>query len=191
MEKIRPDIAGSRKPRLYYSLCYEALVDRRVIFVIGQEKSKIMSFFISVIDPARWRISFLIRHPFLGIDRAFNITFDRLKKPFNKANKKKQFLDSSSQNISDYLEPLPSNKSWYDSSPEIAKLLFYAVDINYRGLNISRALTEYALTVLSNRGARRVDGKILFDNIPSIRTLHRIGFNIHSTGDQLFATKDI
>lgn len=191
MKAIKPDIGGSRNQSLYRALCCEALVDKRVVFTVGEEESKIIAFYLAVIDPSRWRLSFMIRHPLLGIGRVLNKVFDELIKMVNKTKQKTKYSAASLQDINKYITPMPANKSWKDFSPDIAKLLFDAVAESHRGRHIARGMTEYMLEVLAERGARRVDGTIHFHNIPSIRARYVLGFNIHNMGDQLFITKDI
>lgn len=191
MKEIRPDIGGSRDLGLYHALCCEALADKRVVFIVGEEQSKIIAFYLSIIDPNRWRISFLIRHPLIGMGRVLNISFDRLRKLLNNTNNKQEDSSAFLQNISNYITPMPSNKSWNDSTPEIAKILFDAVAKSHRGRHIAEGMREHMFKVLAGQGVRRVDGTILFRNIPAIRVAYRLNFNIHNMGDQLFITKDI
>jgi len=191
MKEIRPHIGGSQNPALYYALCCEALIDKRVVFVVGEEQSKIIAFFLAIIDPNHWRLSFMFRHPLLGIDRVLNISFDRLMRLLNKAKKKTKDFNPSLQNIDKYITPMPSNKSWKDSAPDIAKVVFDAVAEIHRGRHIAKNMREYMLEVLAKRGAKRADGDIHFHNIPSIHVWYGLGFNIHNMGDQLFITKDL
>jgi hypothetical protein len=189
MKAIKPDIGGRRDPTFYYALCCEALVDKRVVLVVGEEQSKIIAFLLAIIDPNRWLISFMIRHPLIGIERALNISYDRFIKLFkNKSEKKTEDLENSLQK---YIKPNSSNKSWKDSTPEIAKLLFDAVAESHRGRHIAKGMREYMLELLAKRGVRRADGTILYNNISSIHVSYGSGFDIHNLGDQLFVTKDI
>lgn len=191
MKSIRPDIGGSRDPALYYALCCEALVDKRIVFVVGEVQSKIIAFYLAVIDMKRWRISFMIHHPLIGLERAFNITFNRFRKIIKKTQKKGENIVPQLHNIINYLTPLPPNKSWNDSSPEIAKVLFHAVAGSHRGREIGKGILDFVLKELARRKVRRLDATILFHNIPSIRTAYALGFNLHNRGDQLFVTRDI
>ena len=191
MEEIRPDIGGSRDPALYYVLCCEALVDKRVVFVIGEEQSKIIAFFLAIIDPNRWRISFMIRHPLLGMERALNISFDRLMKLLKKTEKKTKDFDPSLQNIKKYITHGSSNVPREESTPEIAKLIFDAVAESHRGRHIAKGIRVYMLEVLAKRGVKSVNASIHFHNIPSTHVWYGLGFNIYNRGDQLFITKDI
>ncbi len=191
MKTIKPHIGGSQNPVLYHALCCEALEDKRVVFVVGEERSKIVAFFLAIIDPNHWRFSFMLRHPLLGIDRALNISFDRLMRLLNKTKKTTKDFIPLQQNIDKYITPIPSNKSWKDSSPDIAKLVFDAVAESHRGRHIAKDIRSYMLEELTKRGAKRADGDILFHNIPSIHVWFGLGFSIHNMGNQLFITKDL
>jgi ribosomal protein S18 acetylase RimI-like enzyme len=191
MEEIKPNIGGSRDQSLYHALCHEALLDKRVVFTVGEEQSKIITFYLAIIDRNRWRMSFISRHPFLGARLAVSRTFNKFRKIIKKATHKTRNIEPSLSNISEYITPVSSNRSWKDSSPKIVKLLFLAVAESHRRKHIAEEMVEYTLKVSAERGARRADGIILFNNIPSIRLIHGLGFSFFRQGGSLFVTKDI
>ncbi|MFA5348073.1 MAG: hypothetical protein WC294_08040 [Methanoregula sp.] len=189
MNKIKPDIAGSRDTSLYRALCEDSFKDERLVIVVGEDDSKIVAFFIAVIDPVSWKLSFALRHPIIGIGRGINKGIDRIKRKLRKPEKveAKPFPPE----LIPYITAPTTDKSWSDSSYLIAKLLFDAVDEQYRGRGIAKDMREFMLDKLVKLGVRRVDGLILFNNISSLRVSHAKGFEIYNRGDQLFVTQDI
>ncbi len=191
MEEIQPNIGGSRDPSMYQALCHEALLDKRMVFIVGEEQSKIIAFYLAIIDRNRWRITFMFRHPFIVMQMVFERTFKRLLKISKKAAHKIKDFENNMQDISMYLTSIPPSKSWKDSSSRIAKLLYIAVGESHRGKSIAKRTWEYALDVLAKCGVERVDTEILLNNIPSIQLHKGLGFNIYRRGRSLFVTKDL
>ena len=191
MEEIKPNIGGSRDLSLYHALCHEALLDKRVVFIVGEEQSKKIAFYLAIIDRDRWRMSFMFRHPLMVTKMIFNRTFNRLRKLLKAAGPKMGNFKSDMPDISMYIKLGSSNKSWKDSSSRIAKLLYIAVSESHRGKSIAKEMWEYALKVLTDCGVIRVDTEILLNNIPSIRLHYGLGFYIYKQGGALFVTKDI
>ena len=104
---------------------------------------------------------------------------------------KKATVETNLPDISPYISPSTTNRSWKDSSPQIAKLLFDGVAVTHRGKHVAKRLTEYMFKTLLERGVSRADGIILLHNIAEVRVVHGLGFNIYRQGGSLFATKDL
>lgn len=191
MEEIKPNIGGSRDLLLYRALCYDALLNPRVVFTVGEVQTRIIAFYFAVIDRNRWRISFMFRHPLIVTKMVIKRALKKLSKLLKTPDSNTGSLEHLNPDISTYATPDITNKSWNDSSPQIAKLLYIAVKENHRGKDIAKEMWEYALKVLAERGVRRVDTEILLKNEPSIRLHYGLGFNIYRQGSALFVTKDL
>jgi len=191
MKELQPNIGGSRDPSMYRSLCHEALLDKRVVFIVAEEQSKIIAFYLAIIDRNRWRITFMVRHPAIVTQMVFKRAFNRFLKILKKVFGKTTGFETNMPDISMFVTPSLTNRSWKDSSPKIAKLLFDGVAVNQRGRHIAKKLTEYMFKALAERGVSRADGIILLHNIAEIRVVHGLGFNIYRHGDSLFVTKDL
>ena len=191
MNEIQPVIVGGlRCPSLYRAFCYDALIDKRVLFIVAEEKTDIVGFRIVVIDMKNWRLTFCKRHPVLTLRILTQKICNNIR---IKITTKKNLNIYASQYavVAGFVNQTPCNKSWNDSSPQIAKALYVAVKESHRGKNIAAKLIEYGNQILVNHGQKRIDDRILFNNIASIRLHHRLGFNIYKSGHALFVTKEL
>ena len=192
MAEIKPNIGGVRYPSLYNALCNDALFDKRIVFTVAEEQSKIIGFFFGIIDRNSWRFSFMVRHPIIGTRMVFIRTFERLSILVKKFDSKTINLEPYNTEINKFITSGTTSRSWdNDSSPQIAKLLYGGVSGTHRGKNIAKRLGEYICKVLAERGVRRVDATIVYNNIKGIRLDHGLGFTIYRTGYSFFATKDV
>ena len=190
MEYIKPNIGGSRDKCLYKAICQDAIFDERIVFTVAEEDSRIVGFFFGVIDRNRWRLSFIMHHPIIGARVVISRMYKRmlnLEKIYENSH-----LEPYNSEIDKFITPGSTSRSWQkDSSPQIAKLLYAGVYGSQRGKFIAKRLGEYILKVLAERGVRRVDAVIIYNNIRGIRLDHSIGFKIYRTGNSFFATQDI
>ena len=191
MKDLQPNIGGSRDPSMYQALCREALSDKRVVFIVGEEQTKVIAFYIAVIDRNKWRLSFLSRHPLIVLKMVLKRTFNRLSKISKGVSGEQADVETKMPDISAYISPSTTNRSWKDSSPQIAKLLFYGVAVTHRGKHVAKRLIEHMLRTLFERGVSRADAIILLHNIAEVRVVHGLGFNIYRQGGCLFVTKDL
>ena len=191
MQDLQPNIGGSRDPSMYRALCHEALIDKRVVFIVGEEQSKIIAFYLAIIDRNRWRLAFMLRHPLIVTQMTFKRAFNRLMKISRKRSGKTANLDMATPDISKYVSPSTTDRSWRDSSPQIAKILFDGVAVSHQGRHIATGMRDYMYKVLAENGVRRVDAIILSNNIRPIRVAYKLGFNIYMEGGSLLVTKDL
>lgn len=191
MIKIKPMIGGVRYKYFYRALCSEALIDKRVVFTVCEEESKIIGFRVAIIDLRSWKISFFIRHPIVMVGVIFGRALNKFNKMLKKVRKEKKSNLNNMLNINDLISSNFTTKSWSDCTPFIAKSLFVAVEEGYRGKKIASRLIQYSNKILAELGVKRVDSKILIDNISAIRLNHRLGYNIYKKGTSLFSTKDL
>lgn len=191
MDEIKPNIGGVRYPSLYNALCYEALSDTRVVFVVAEDQLRIIGFAIGIIDRKRWRYSFLTRHPLIVTRMAFSRILNRLPKLVKIAVVRMNSTKTERQNTNLYVTPGSSNSSWSDSSGQIAKFLYEGVSESHRGKHIARKLGECFFQACTERGATRVDAVILAGNIQGLRLDHSLGFNIYQDGISYFGTRKL
>lgn len=193
MEEIKPVIGGVRLKLLYRALCYESLIDKRVVFAIGENKGRIISFQIVVIDRNRWRFAFAKRHTFLLLITIFLRVIKRIPKIQKKLNNNNN--DNLDPKIGKELSRLnlqnKTDRNWEDSNEKIAKSLYEAVIEEYRGKRIVGKMRDFVYDVLSNRGVKRIDAIILVNNRKAIRALVRDPRFVYKIGNSLFTSKDI
>ena len=187
MKVIKPNIAGLHSQKLYDAICADALSDKRIVIVVAEKQSHLIGFNLTIIDRNRyWRL-FIVKHPHLALKIAAHRFLRLLRVPPDR----EVAHSAEPKDISQYITTMPSNLSWKDSSPEIAKLVMTALTKEHRGRHISVGFGAYILDVLAQHGVRRVDTKIDPDNIPSIRLTYGLGFRIERRGEHLFATIDL
>jgi len=191
MIEISPNIGGARYPSLYHALCRESLIDKRVVFIVGEEQSDIVAFHIAIIDRDKWRKSFMMRHPLILARMAFSRIYHTLRRVVKKAIHQTKGLPKPIANIDDFVTPGNTNRSWKDSSPKIAKIIFTGVAESQRGKRIIKSLYEYRDQVLAKRGVKRVDSVILSDNIKMIRASVRLGVSVYKSDGHLMTTKNL
>ena len=126
VDEVKPSIGGSRNPSMYKALCREALSDRRVVIVVAEEESEIMGFFLAVIDRNRWRESFAFRHPATMLKLMWDRALGRARKRSGHGQTMSKAMEEGMQVIRSSVNA-DTTKSWKDSSPQIAKLLFLGV----------------------------------------------------------------
>lgn len=191
MIEISPNIGGARYPSLYHALCRESLIDKRVVFIVGEKQSDIVAFHIAIIDRDKWRKSFMMRHPLILARMALSRINHTLRRAVKKATHQRKGLPKPIANIDEFVTPGNTNRSWKDSSPQIAKVLFIGVAESQRGKRIIKSLYEYRDQVLAKRGVKRVDSVILSDNIKMIRASVRLGVSVYKRDGALMTTKDL
>ncbi|MFO7719172.1 MAG: GNAT family N-acetyltransferase [Gillisia sp.] len=190
MSEIKPMIGGVRYRSFYYVICLEALSDKRVVFAVCEEKSKIVGFRIAIIDLYNWRRSLFYRHPLVGMMVVFTRIFNKILK---QTRNRKKIIDKDFkiQAIKEFITTVPTDKSWSDLSPEIAKGLFVGVAESHRGKHVGKQLVQYTNQIMAERGQRRIDGRILMNNVPSIRLHFGLGYEIYKKGNYFFVTKNL
>jgi len=189
--EIRPNIGGSRDPSLYRAICQDALSDQRVVIVVAEEESRIVGFLLAVIDRDRWRMSFALRHPRITVRMIRDRVLGRLSKRFTRVKTEIGPCQDSGGDISKFIEPRVTSKSWKDSSPQIAKFLFICVQEKGRRKRVAHGLFNSMIIELADRGIKRVDAIVLLHNIASIRMSHDQGFTMYIQDGHIFQTKDI
>lgn len=192
MEEIKPILGGVRYRSVYYALCQEALKDNRVVFAVCEDNSKIIGFSIAIIDLNHWRIVLMVRHPIVATKIVFGRTLNKLIRTLNKNKTKTNNNEPfNMSDLNEFITQMPTSKSWTDSAPQIAKSLFVAVTGSHRGKHLAQKLVEYRNKVLAERGQKRVDDRILLNNIGAVRLHYRMGYDIYNRGNGLFITKDL
>ena len=169
MDRTDAFIHGVKSWELSRVLCADALaVNPKVAVVVSLTRGRVVGYVLVVIDSASYWRQFWLRHPVMG-----GLLFCR--KAVNK------LLRGRTSRCS-------SEHAWKESSPSIAKVVNIGVSEGIRGRGIGKGLYDYLFRVLAERGVRRVDANIQFDNLPSIRLHEAMGWVIERTATHLFAT---
>ena len=157
-----------------------------MIIVIAKNNSKIVGFTITVIDWKKFWIKFSKSNPII----AFEIVMKRIMKKI-KANKVQKTLKKNGKEISEFFESEQPEKSWSDSSPQIAKVIYTGVSENYRKKGIGTMMGSFRFKVLTERGVVRIDTNLDPKNIPAIKLNYKLGYKIYRSGNRLFVSKDL
>jgi GNAT superfamily N-acetyltransferase len=191
MEEIKPNICGVHSKSMYRTILKNALRDPRNVFVITKIDSEIVGFYFVVVDRDKWRESFIALHPLILTKTVLAKINWFFRKTVTKENRNSGKIKPDCPVEDKVIRPEVSNRNWKDSSPEIAKLLYIAVKKEYHGKRIGKSMSQYAFKILKERGVNRIDAQILFHNKQSIYLKYKLGFNIFTDVDFLFATRDI
>ena len=187
MQKSNIPFGGLYSRAIYTALYRQALIDDKIVFGVAEYEGKLIGLVIALIDWNSFWISFLRRHPLL----AAHIFTKRLMKKVGLKESKKDYDPEKLKEIDQYLTTSISDRCWKDSSPQIAKAIFIAVDPEYRGLKIGYKLNRFRDTVFVDRGVKRYDGWVEMHRIPQLHLLHKTGFLIEKRGDKFFVSKDL
>jgi len=187
LKTLKPEIAGIRSERLYDALCLDALSNRNIVIIIAEEDSRLIGFNVTIIGRHRFFRYFLFKHPLISL----KIARQRLLKLSRGLTGLKSIESAACREATPYISNRDSGRSWQDSSPGIAKILFTAVRGGHRGRRISVGIGEFLLHILEDRGVSRLDTLVDPQNLPSIRLTYRLGFQIERRGEWLLGSIDI
>lgn len=190
MAKSKIPFAGLYSKAIYRAIYREALVDKKIMFVVAEHKKKLIGLVIAIINWKVFWVSFLLKHPIL----ACQIVYNKLKKKMLHSapkNEKPHITIEQMNEIRQYLTDSIKDRSWDDTSPEIAKAIFISVDPEYRRSGIGLKLNKYRDKVLIERGVKRYDGWVQAHRIPQLHLLHKTGFFIEKRGNSFFVSKDL
>jgi ribosomal protein S18 acetylase RimI-like enzyme len=180
-------VAGLYCTSIYTAIYHQALTDDRIVFGVAEYDGKLIGLIIAIIDWNKFWTSFLTKHPLL----ALHILFVRLIRKAGIGVIKSDYDSEQLKAIEKYLTTSIANRSWKDSSPQIAKAIFISVDPKYRGQKIGLELNRFRDKVFVERGVTRYDGWVEMHRIPQIHLLHKTGFLIERRGDKFFVSKDL
>ncbi|MBN1222686.1 MAG: GNAT family N-acetyltransferase [Candidatus Aminicenantes bacterium] len=187
IKTIKPEIAGMRSVKLYNAICMDALSNKDIVIIVAEERSSLIGFNITVVERRRFFRYFLFRHPVLSLKIALQRGINFLRG----FTVKERTDPLPCREALPYILKTDSGRSWKDSSPDIAKIIFTAVRDGYRGRRVSVGIGEFLLHILEERGVGRLDTLVDPQNLPSIRLTHRLGFRIERKGRWLLGSVDI
>ena len=186
MDEIKPPIIGFQTNEIYKKFCNYVFKTNRVVFAVATFNRVIIGFSITIIDYKRFWQEFLFCHPYL----AMKIVIKKIIVLFKRS--RNDNVNSDDIDISPYLSKNANNRSWSDSSPTIGKVLYIAVNKNFRKQGVGKGLYKFRHKILLEMGIKRVDGKINQNNIAPIRLAHSEGRTIiREKNGMLFTTFDL
>ena len=187
MQKANFTIAALNCRSIYDAIYRQALKDRKVVFGVAEYEKKLIGLVIAIIDWNKFWLSFFLGHPMLSL----HILVRQLLKICGVGVAKRDYEPEQLKTVEKFLTTAISNRSWKDSSPQIAKAMFISVDPEYRGLKVGLDLNRFRDKVFIERGVKRYDGWVELHRIPQINLLHKTGFLIERRGDKFFVSKDL
>ena len=183
---------GVGSQSIFSAVCRDAFHRNDVIIAVAKLENVVVGYSVKIIHRPRYWKSFIFRYPVLGAKLLSKMSFRRIKLSFKRIT---EFFQAKhqpvKQSIKDLVNIVPTNRSWRDSSPTIAKAEHTAVSKDARGRSIGLKLHLYTFKILKERGVTRVDNTIDFHNIPSIRMNRKAGWRFSLTENYLFGTIDL
>jgi len=184
--EMRPHIAGLANRRIYQSIGRGALKNDNLIIVIAKDNSRIVGFTIAVIDWKKFWIKFSRSNPMIAIEIVMKRMMEKIK-----VNKVPKTLKTNREELKGFFASEQTEKSWGDSSPQIAKVVCTGVSENYRKKGIGSMMGNYRFKILTERGVERIDTNLDPKNIPAIKLNYKLGYKIYRSGNRLFVSKDL
>jgi ribosomal protein S18 acetylase RimI-like enzyme len=184
--EMRIPIAGLANRRIYHSIIKEALKNENIIIVIAKENRKIVGFTISVTDWKKFWIIFFQSNPIIALEIIIKKIMAKIK-----VHKTEKTLNKNGEELKEFIASEQTKKSWSDSSPQIAKVVYTGVNENYRKKGIATKMGRFRFKVLAERGVVRIDTNLDPKNIPTIKLNYKLGYKIYRSGNRLFVSKDL
>lgn len=187
MTQSRFPVSSLVSKSIYSALCLDALSDERVVIAVATEEKQVAGFLLVIIDWTSYWKSFAMHHPILGLQ----IGWKRMNRKRESADMWNRLPQADKNNIMRIASARPSGKSWYDSSPAIAKVAFIYVDPLFRGRKLAEELYLYLMKILAKSGVSRIDAKVDLTNRRAMPLHISVGYRLERDGNSLFATKDL
>lgn len=184
--EMRPPIAGLKNKRIYKSIGTAAIRTNNAIIVIAKDDTRIVGFTITIIDWKKFWLKFSRLHPIIFSEIITHKIISKLR-----GNKEQKPLNQKVEKTKEFFASDPNKKSWSDSSPQIAKIVYTGVSKNYRKRGIGTMLGNYRFKILTERGVKRVDTNVDHQNIAIIKLNYNLGYKIYKGGNRLFLSKDL
>lgn len=188
MGKFEVSVKGVKSRALHEALCNDALRVKGITIIVPVIGDTVVGLQVTITNwKSYWR-GFARRHPWVSLTIILSIIRRIL---ISKAKTKQHIELVSGFDYEAYVSPMPSGRSWGDSSESIAKTLFIGVDEHYRGMGVGKRLDRKTFDELRRQGVERLDCHVPLRNIPSIKLHHATGWRIERKGNEFFATVDL
>jgi len=184
LEEFKPRIAGLRSPVSYRAVFSDAFKTRNIVIIVAEAGGGLVGFSVAAIDWKRYQRRFALRHPLVATASACKKLVDGLRVSLRKrggADAGSEAADAS----------VPDEKSWGDSSPEIAKVIYTGVSENARNRGIATDMARYRTGLLLKMGVRRVDALVSPHNSAVIRLNEKLGYRLQRSGGVLLMSMEL
>jgi ribosomal protein S18 acetylase RimI-like enzyme len=180
--EFKPRIAALRSWITYRAVFTDAFSTRHIVIIVAEADGKLVGFSVTAIDWKRYQHQFPLRHPFVAALSAAKKLTDGLR----------VWLRGDSRAGEDDHEVSDSDeKSWGDSSPHIAKVIYTGVTGDYRNRGVASDLARYRIELLRKIGVRRVDALVSPRNAPAIRLNEKLGYRVQNSGTVLLMSLEL
>ena len=186
LTELRTPVAGLVNKRIYKAIAKEALKNENIVIVIAKDEEEVIGCNITVVDWKHFWSKFFRSYPHIAIEIFFKRAMKRVVTP-----KTKMAIENKDKIIDQYLAITPTDRSWNDSSPQIAKTIYTGVHNKFRKKGIGKKISTYRNSVLKDRGVKRLDTNLSRTNLPIIKMNYSIGYKIYRDGSRLFGTIDL
>jgi len=180
--EFNPRIAALRSPISYRAVFADAFKTRNIVIVVAEATDGLVGFSVAAIDWKRYQYRFPLRHPLVATLSVGKKLLDGLRIRLRVRGGPEQ--DEAEASVSD-------EKSWGDSSPEIAKVIYTGVSEAYRNRGVAYDLARYRTELLRKRGVRRVDALVSPRNTAAIRLNEKLGYSLRNGGDVLLVSREL
>jgi GNAT superfamily N-acetyltransferase len=184
LRRLRMPIAGLTTDAVYRAMAGRAGVDPRVVVVVADDGTDLLGLTLSIVNHRDFWQRFMLRYPHLLVQRLLL----RLRRATGAARVSGAHADTTP--LKAYVSP-PSGRKWGDAAPTLAVNLFIAVAPEARSQGLGGRLYEATFEELARRGVTRFDARIAYDNVPSVKMSHRVGWRIEEQGASFFMSIDL
>jgi ribosomal protein S18 acetylase RimI-like enzyme len=186
LDEFRPRIAGLRSPLTYRAVFSDAFVSPHILIVVATDGGKLVGFSLTAIDWNRYQRRFALQHPLLA-------TLSGLKKVLDGVRVALRPLASGRTDaVGAGIEADGMNdRSWRDSSPDIAKVIYTGVTRAARHHGVAYAMARYRTELLRELGVRRVDSIVAPNNAAAIHLNEKLGYRAERRGAVLLMSTEL
>jgi ribosomal protein S18 acetylase RimI-like enzyme len=184
LEEFKPRIAGLRSPIAYRAVFSDAFTTPNIVIIVADAGGGLVGFSVTAIDWMRYQRRFASRHPLVATASACK----RLVEGLRVALRKRAGADAGSEAAD---ASVLDEKSWGDSSPEIAKVIYTGVSEAARNRGIATDMARYRTGLLLKMGVRRVDALVSPHNTAVIRLNEKLGYRLERSGDVLLMSMEL
>jgi len=189
LDEFKPRIAGLRSPLTYRAVFSDAFTSPHIVIVVATDGDELVGFSVAAIDWNRYQRRFPFRHPLAAMASLAKRLVDRLRVALRRSG--------GAPGDGGDGDPIGSAaggaiaRSWRESSPDIAKVIYTGVARGTRHRGVAYAMAVHRMRLLGERGVRRIDAIVWANNTAAIRLNERLGYRAERHGDVYFMSRSL
>lgn len=179
-ERVRPVIAGLSNRFVYKAIIDDTQHSHNVLIFVAAFNNRLVGYVIAAKDWRRFKLTFIQRHPLLGLLALLK----RLKRYRTRPGSEAAYNVRTATNTK-------QTDSWNDRAKTIAKIAHIGVDAVVRSRGIGSALYASLIRHLGQNGFTRIDAHIDSNNCNSLRLHVKAGWKVTRNMNGFFAVYEI